>query len=263
MVKKTLLAASLLLAVGAGRPASADPKFLEPYGNIFAARTFLAAPGDDRPKDALQGQESKVQDPQRRLILSPFFRTGNALGTDVDVDYFGVGVGYASVANPRHPWSLSGSYYNVEADFGPFDVEADVFDIVGKFVLWQGANPSTPAISAIGRYQAFSDDIDDRIDVLLAADQRITDSIFLTANVGWADQDENDFVAGIGGTWRAPGMPKLSLSLDYQIDNDLDQEDFWTLSALYAIDRTSTLRVGGGKHNTWFFNYFAKWDWAN
>jgi hypothetical protein len=199
-----------------------------------------------------------MENPTQRFLVSPFFRTSSNRGFDADL--FGGGIGYASVNNPRHPWSLSASYFNT--DFDPGDFDFNTFDVVGKYVLWQPDNQKAPVVSLVGRYQAANHDIEDRFDVLLAADQRICPSLYLTANLGWADRFDSDFVAGFGATWRSSRLPKLSLSANYVVDNDVDGEDFWSLSAIWAFDKTSSIRVGGGKHDTWFVNYNAKWDWG-
>jgi hypothetical protein len=248
-----LTVSAFLVAAAAAGPAQADPKFLEAYGNIFAARPSLTGAGDDRPKDALQGQASKVEDPARRLLVSPF------LWNNDDVTTYGIGFQYASVHQPRHPWSVGFAYYNSEFDGGG---NADTIDVNAKFVLWRPEEANLPVVSLVGRYQDY-DDLGERADVLLAADQQLTRELFATANLGWADHIDgagSDFVAGFGATWRPARYRKLSLSADYVLDNDVDGEDSWSLSALWALDRTSSVRVGGGKHGTIFFNYFAKWD---
>lgn len=252
-MRTSILALAAAIALGAAAPAGADPKFLESYGGIFAARPFLAAPGDERPKDALQGQATRVEAPARRLLLSPFVWNND------DVTAYGVGFQYASVSNPRHPWSVGFKYYNLDRD-GGFD--SDTVDVNAKFVLWSPEEANLPVVSLVGRYQDY-DDLGERADVLLAADQRVTREVFATVNLGWADHIDgpgSDFVAGFGATWRPVRSPRWSLSADYVLDNDVDGEDFWTVSALLALDRTSSLRVGGGKHGTIFANYFAKWD---
>ncbi|MCC2669607.1 MAG: hypothetical protein K0Q72_2078 [Armatimonadetes bacterium] len=246
------LAAGALLTAAAG-PAHADPKFLESYGSIFAARPSLTSPGDERPKDAVQGQDSKTEDPARRLLVSPF------LWNSDDVTTYGIGFQYASVHQPRHPWSIGFAYYNSEFDGGG---STDTVDLNARFVLWQPAQSTLPVVSLVGRYQDY-DDLGERADVLLAADQQLTRELFATANLGWADHIDgagSDFVAGFGATWRPARYRKLSVSADYVLDNDVDGEDFWTISALWALDRTSSVRVGGGKHGTLLFNYLAKWD---
>ena len=244
---------SACLIAAAATSAHADPKFLEPYGQLFSARPALAAPGDDRPKDALQGQATKVEDPARRLLVSPF------LWNNDDVTTYGIGFQYASVHQPQHPWSVGFAYYNSEFDGGG---SSDTVDVNAKLVLWRGEKSCLPVVSLVGRYQDY-DDFGERADALLAVDQLLTRELFATANLGWADHIDgagSDFVAGFGATWRPACYPKLSFSADYVLNNDVDGEDSWSLSALYALDRTSSVRVGGGKHGTVFFNYLAKWD---
>lgn len=247
------LAGVVLLSTGLLRPVQADPKFLEPYGGIFAARPFLAAPGDERPKDALQAQGAKTEVPARRLLVSPFVWNND------DATTYGIGFGYASVHNPRHPWSVGFRYYNTEFD-GPGS--SDTVDADLKVALWAPADARLPVVSLVGRYQDY-DDLGERADVLLAADQRLSRDLYATANLGWADHIDgrgSDFVAGFGATWRSARMPRFSLSADYTVDNDVDGEDFWSVSGLYTLGRTSAVRVGGGKHGTVFANLFAKLD---
>ena len=258
MIKKSLFAASLaLLAVGAGRSASAGPVFLEPYGEIFGARTFISSPADSRPKDALQTQDTRKEEPTQRFLVSPFVRD------DDNVFLIGGGLAYANAANPRHPWSLNFNYANVDIDGTNFDF--NVFDINGKIVAWQPDDPKLPVVSLVGRYQDF-EDIGNRWDILVAADQGLGKDLYFTANLGWANadpdfasDDESDFVAGVGLTWKA--MKKLSVSANYVIDNDVDGEDFWSISAFWTFDEMSAVRVGAGKHGTVFANYIAKFDW--
>ena len=72
MIRKSLLAASVMvLALGAGKAASAEPVFLEPYGELNSARTFSSSPADSRPKDALQGQNSGEGAKANSFIISP------------------------------------------------------------------------------------------------------------------------------------------------------------------------------------------------
>jgi len=234
-------------------PAQADPKFLEPYGGIFSARPFLATPGDERPKDALQAQATAEESSSRRLLVSPFVWNND------DATTYGLGFGYASVHNPRHPWSLGFRYYNTDFDNAG---SSDTVDADLKVALWAPADPRLPVVSLVGRYQDY-DDLGERADALLAVDQRICRDLFATVNVGWADHingSGSDFVGGVGATWRAAHMPRLSVSADYTLDNEVDGEDFWSISALYAFDRTSAVRVGGGKHGSVFANFVAKWD---
>jgi len=265
MLKKSLLTAALaLLALGA-RPAAAAPVFLEPYGDIFAARTYLSTPEDLRPKDALQGQETRTPDAEERFLVSTFFRSyGTPLaGPDGEVLVFGGGFAYANTNSIGHPWSLNINFFNNNVQAGPaFEQDFFGFNIVGKFVLWEPARQSLPVIAFVGRYQDLGD-LGQRHDLLFAVDQKINRKLYVTANAGYAGGDyiggEETFVGGIGATWTP--MPRLSFSANYLFDNAMDAEDFWSLSGTYAFDRTSSLRIGGGKHGTFFANYIAKFDW--
>jgi len=267
MIKKTLIAATLaLLAAGTAQPAQADATFLEPYGNTFTARPLLALPGDTRPTDAFTGQASRVEDPTQRLFVSPFFRIASFPGLggrDIDVSQYGAGIGYANTT-ARFPFLVTASFFNTNIDVdGLGDDNAFSFDVTGKIVLWN-PSPNLPVASIVGRFQNY-DDIGQRYDVLLALDQRVTRDVFLTANLGYASfdpeffQSQEDFVARFGATWRA--SQRLSFSFDYTLDNDVDGEDFWTLSGTWAANESIAVRFGGGKHETFFGNLIWKTDW--
>lgn len=247
------VAAAVALLSAGGAPAHADPKLTEPYGSLFSARPPLPLPGDARPQDALQAQSDPSNPPTRRLTVSPF------VVSDSDATAYGVGFGYASAHCPRHPWSVGFRYFNTEPDGGG---DFDTVDLDARLVLWNPADANLPVVSIVGRYQDY-DDRGERVDLLLAADQKLTQELFATVNLGWADHVDgvgSDFVGGLGLTWRTPRLPRLSLSADYVLDNNVDGEDFWTVSARWALDQTSSVRLGGGKHGTVFANYTAKWD---
>jgi len=262
MLRKTLLAASLaLLAFAAAKPASATPTFLEPYGDIFGARTFLSSPADSRPKDALQTQESKKENPTRRIIAQGFVR-------DSDLFFLGGGgLGYADVSNPSHPWSINANIFDADPDGPGTDVIG--FDVNGKFVLWQPASANLPVVSVVGRFMRITNAAD-RFDALLAADQRLTKDLYLTANLGYGNVDFDGggnvdaFVPGFGLTWSV--SPKLSVSANYIVDNaaevfhDAGGGDFWSASATYTFNHPLAVRAGGGKHGTVFANIIGKWD---
>jgi hypothetical protein len=264
MVKKTLIAASLAaLVIGVSGPASADPKFLEEYGEIFGGRTVLGSAADSgRANNALQGAESKVESPTSRILASPFYRT-----TDIgplDVDMYGVGLLYASGGTT--PWQVGGNFYNTNVDGLGIDDDFFSWDIYGKVQVLNPANASTPVVSIYGRYMDI-DDLGSRWDIGLAADQRITDEIYGTVNLGWgnvdpdgAGGDTDDFIAGLGVTYRPRSMPKLSLSFNFVFDNDVDGDDFWSIGAIYAVSRDWLVRVGGGEDSTFFVNIIGKWD---
>jgi hypothetical protein len=258
MIRKTLLAATIALATAgiAGPAAAQSPIFFEEYGDIFGARTFLGSSADARPKSALQDSESKVENPASRWLISPTYRRSDVGPGDVSL--FGIGVGYASAGNPRHPWSVGVGYFNTDFDFGQFDFDVNTFDLGAKYVLWTPESNNLPVVSLIGRYQIVDEGVDDRIDILLAADQRLSDNLYLTGNLGYADQFDSDFQAGFGLTWRA--SRQLSLSANYVVDNDVNGEDFWSIAATWAASRDLAVRLGGGKHSTFFINGLWKID---
>ncbi len=266
MFKKTLLAASLaLLAVGVAQPAKADATFLEPYGNTFTARPLLALPGDTRPTDAFTGQASNTEDPTQRFFVSPFFRLSSTPfgGGDIDSTQLGVGVGYANTG-VKFPFLVSASFFNTNVDIdGVGENDAFSFDVTGKIVLWH-KQASLPVISVVGRFQNY-DDVGQRYDVLLALDQKVANSLFVTANVGYASADPElaasteAVVARFGATYRA--SQALSFSADYTLDNAVDGQDFWTLSGTWAANKDIAVRFGGGKRDTFFGNLIWKTDW--
>lgn len=271
MVRKTLLVASLaLLAAGAGRPAGADPVFLEPYGEIYSARTFAASSTDGRPKDAVQGQGAGEEAKPSSFIISPFYRTTSLPGTfdDIGITMWGGSLGYASGLNGKHPWSLVGSVFNTNSEFGPDDDDSFSFDLTGKYILWQGADPDTLVVSLVGHYLDISD-IGRRWDLLLAADHQIMKNAYVTVNAGYGNFDFDggfgggefdDFRFGAGLTWMF--SPRFSVSGNYVIKNEADQlssnsfsgADQWSLSAAYAFNEKASVRVGGGKYETFFGN---------
>jgi hypothetical protein len=264
MVRKSLLVASLAtLALVTGRPASAAPTFLEPYADIFGARTFLASPTDKRPKDVLQTQPSKKENPERRFLVHGFAR---------DNDRYllaGGGVGYADVSRPNNPWSVNVSIFNMDPD-GPGRNEVG-WDITGKLVLWTPDRDNLPVVSVIGRFIDLKRQVE-RFDILLAADQKITDDLYLTVNLGYGHNDFDvrgvpsvgAFVPGFGATYRL--SPRLSVSGNYTARNAAEVfhgrrgEDFWSAAATYTIDRNFAVRAGGGKHNTVFAQLIGKWE---
>lgn len=246
--------AGALIAI-AQTGAEAAPVFLERYGHLFAARPALVSPQDTRPRDALQSQSSRVESPSSRLVLSPFVRD------DDRTSFFGGAGAFASVANPAHPWSVEFTYSRLGLDGGE---SYDTLSAAGRVVLWQPADPRLPVVSLVGSYFD-PDDLGRRWDLLLAADQKVSDTLFFTANLGYGRSNfglgrwESDFVPGFGLTYSP--CPRFSLAADYLVDNDVDTGDAWSLSAIYAFDSTSSVRVGGGKHGLVFANYLAKWDW--
>jgi hypothetical protein len=255
-----------LLAASGSQPASADLKLLEPYGGLYSGRTFLGSPDDKRPKDALQNQASRIDSPTQRFVISPLF--GHSDDGGEELSFFGGTLGYASSADPRHPWQIQGSGVNNHVSVsGQGSANILQLDFAGKFVLYQPTDVHLPVVSFVGRY-ADLDGIGERYDVLLAADQAIGQRMFATLNAGWAHctcDDVSDLVAGIGLTYVA--SPRLSFSADYTLRNDADRSDLWTVSASYALDRNSLVRIGGGKNSTLgvdgnqvFVSYVLKYD---
>lgn len=268
MDRKHLIAATLAAAaLAGGRPAAAEPTFFEPYGELFGARTILGSSSDSRPKDAIQGQKGVVEEPKTRLQVSPFFRSLETGGGSTDVFFAGTGLTFASARNPKNPWQVQVGAYNtnVQVDAAGFDKNFFGFEGAGKFVVWQPEAVNAPVVSIVGRWQDINR-TGSRGDVLLAADQRLSSSLYLTGNVGWGRRapevgpDQDDLVAGAGATWAA--SPQLSFSADYVLKNDVDfGEDFWGVSASYAPEKKAwSARVGGGKHKTFFANLNWSWD---
>jgi hypothetical protein len=261
--KSCLVAGAALMLLGSGKAAEAHVRFIEPYGRLWGARTFLCTPVDKRPKDALHAMPSKLDDPRQRVIVSPFVRH------DDFSTLYGIGAAYANAQNEWHPWSIQGSYFHGELDedefgFGPGgDDDFDGGEVNGKYVLWQPANPKLPVISIVGAWITFGD-LGDRYDALIAIDQCITPRLYFTANLGyaWLDSDfaecEEDFAAGVGLTYVI--RQNLSISADYLFDNDVEGEDTWSVAAIWAINHTWALRVGGGKHDLVFGNLIWKMD---
>lgn len=265
MFKKSLIVASLaLLAIGAGQPASAAPLFLENYNDIFGARTFLQSEGDKRPSGLIDDRASKdAENPKTRFIANPALRTTNVRGGDVT--QYGGSVGYANSSNARHPWELYVDLGITNVDAGPGDQDYFSYAPTFKWVAFGGDRPSGPIVSFVGRW-ADANGLGERWDALLAVDQNLGQNFFLTANVGWADLDpdagngDDDFVAGVGATWRPRQWKNFAIAGNYVIDNDVDGQDFWGVNLQYAPDAQSTLRIGVGKHQTWLFNWAWKFD---
>jgi hypothetical protein len=281
MLKKSLLAASLsLLAVGLGRPAAAAPVYLEPYGEIFGARTILGSREDLRPKDALQEQGSRLEPesyPVWRVAVTPFVRLSSipagTFGDRIDTLAFGGGLAFASSSWQNHPWQLNFNYLttNVEIDRIGFDDDFSSYDINGKFVVWQADDARWPVVSLIGRYQRFLT-LGERTDVMLAFDQAVMRGpigdtkwrrdLYVTENIGYAWQnllrDEENIIFGVGLTWAA--LQNWSLSFDYVPEQDVDGRNHWGISTIYTFARDHAVRLGGGKDRTFFGNYIYKYD---
>jgi len=258
MVRKLVLAGALVaLAFGVGRPAAADPKFLEEYGDIFGARPLLDT-GDTTPLNALQGQAEKGKD--LSFFVSPFFRRMDVPGGDVWLAGGGVGVNGGTTG--AHPWQVYADFFNTrgEPDFGD-SFDRFGWDVVGKFGVWDLSKKArkgfAPVVSVFGRYQDIQS-FGHRWDVGLAVDQKVANTVYLTGNLGWAEGhprhfgSQSDIVPGVGLTW-AP-MRRVSLSADYVVDNDVDGGDSWSVNAAYKFGRDLSARIGGGEHDTLFGN---------
>lgn len=272
MLKRPLAAALLVLAAGsaaqagpranfgggllppnAGNTALIAPVYLGPYGRLAGARGILCSPLDERPMDALLCQRSNEEEPGQRFFIAPFFQH------DDDADWFGVGLAYANLSNIQHPWNVAFDY--AHASFEDF-ADTDVMSFTGKYVLMMPRNQSSPVVALVGRYGHYSN-YGERWDATVAADQRITDTIYGTVNLGWAranfaGNSVDDFVAGIGATYVY--RPNFTFSIDYLLDNDVDREDHWSITGTYAIDATQAVRAGVGDNGTIFANYLYKID---
>jgi hypothetical protein len=281
MDKKSLGVALLaMLVVGVGRPANADPKFLEPYGDIFSARPVLTSPNDGRPKDALQQQGTKKKDATEKFLVSPFYQWLQPLA-HFHFSQAGLGLLYASDRMSGHPWQFNVNLYNFNSNYPFTDLNTFGQDYNFKYVVWQGKKSSLPVVSVIGRYQHLENNsftlAGNRFDGIVALDQKVARGVYFTAEGGYAHLDpynkgvsagakEVSAVAtGLGLTWSP--MRKLSVSVDYRPTNVVDTNeglygtDFWTASVGYTVDRFSSVRVGAGKHHTWMANYIANLSW--
>jgi hypothetical protein len=277
--RRCLLALGLLLSgLIPARPAKADPKFLDPYGEIFSARPVLTSPDDGRPKDALQRQPSKKKDATDKFLVSPFLNWSQFGG----VTYFQTGLGllYANDRMSGHPWQVNVNLYNFNTKYTGADLNTFGQDYNFKYVVWQGKKSTLPVVSLVGRYQHLENNSftisGNRFDGLLAIDQKISRDLYFTANGGYAHIDPYNkafggfnkelsaVASGFGLTWSP--MKRLSLSVDYRLSNVVDiyegyGTDWWTISAAYYLDRFNALRVGAGKAHTWMANYVANVSW--
>lgn len=255
MLKRLILTAAVALAaVSVVRPAAANPRFVEPYTQIFQARTFLCTPADARPKDALHAAPSDKSDPRQRFLVSPYLR-------DDDVTFYaGIGFGYANAKDEWHPWGISASYFH--GDFDTISENFDGFDVQGKYVLWQPADVRLPVVSVVGAAINFGH-LGTRYDALIAVDERITNRIYATANVGYGhlDSDIRNNTALVTGFGLVGAVtPRFTLAADYIPYNAVEGEDIWGIGGIWAIDRTSIVKFGGGKNHLLYFNYIAKFD---
>jgi len=259
MVRNSLIAASLaLLVAGAAGPVRADAKFLEPYTDIFGARTFLGSPTDTRPKDAWQNQESGEGNARSSaFIIAPFGRFQSGRGAFLPYTAAGGTVGWATNSLRGHPLEISANLYdfNPHPAFG-FNLDHRLgVDGKLKFVLWEPRQSGLPVISLVGRFRHL-DNLLDRYDAVLAFDQKITNDLYFTGNLGYGRndfrgvfrgvRDVDGFVAGAGLTYQI--HPKLSFSANYVPTVVIDGEDLYGFSAVYAANRDLAISVGGGKH---------------
>jgi len=265
MVRKSLLAASLaLLAVGVGRPAKADAKFLEAYPDIFGARTLLGSPSDPRPKDAIQNQETGEGNARKSaFIVGAFGRFASGEHT-LPFTAVGGGLGYTSVSG-SHPWEVKIGGY----DFNPHSLAPGInpagrlgLDATAKIIAWQPAQSYLPVVSLVGRYRNINDFFH-RWDGTIAFDEKVMKSVYVTGNVGYGSTDfvrtsllgfgapeKSGITAGAGLTWAV--SRKLSLAGNYVGDTAVEPEDFWSAAITYAANNDLSFSAGGGKHKTFF-----------
>lgn len=267
MVKRTLIGVTLaLLTAGVCQPVKADTKFLEPYDNLFGARTILGSPADTRPKDALQAQASNVKDPKTRVSVSPFFRVYDLEFGD-EASLLGGTFTWADMHNVRHPFQAQVSLFSYRSDT-LLRGESDKFsyDANFRYVIWTPERTNLPVMSVIYRHR-WTSEYERRTDALFAADQQLTHDLYATLNLGWAEryqnfenERDNDFVPGFGLTWHPRSWNRFSTSFDYVFHNEVDGEDHYGFSFLYTLDKLSSVRIGAGKHNLVYGNYIAKLD---
>jgi len=267
-----LAGALALLALGAGRPAAADPKFLEEYPDIFGARTLQYSPGNTTPGNALQGPSEEGRD--RLIVVSPFFRSFSPEHGDIFLA--GGGIAYAHGARSQNPWEVYLDFFNAHVD-PDFASSSDSFgyDVNGKFVVWGGYHReydyTGPVVSIFGRWQEIQD-FGHRWDLGIALDQQVSKQIYATANLSYSESDPNGNgngkkngsdgkergpVAGFGLTWLV--THQWSLSGDYVIDNDVDGQDSFGVSLAYMVNRDFSVRLGGGTHGSVFGNILWRW----
>lgn len=255
MLKKSLVAAGIVaLVISAGVPASANPVFLESYTDIFDGRTLVKSKDDSRAGSVLQ---DAGEDVTSRWVVAPVFRIAD-LGGGAEVSAWGGSIAYAT------------SKLQVGVDIVNFSLDAggvnDRYNLAAAPTVKVGVlSRGNLTASVVGRLLHI-DTIGSRWDGALAFDLGLGNSLFLTGNVGYSEvspsgaADVDDFVAGVGATWRPAAWPKLSLSFNYVVDNDVDAEDLWGVSAQWALDSRSLVRLGAGKHQMWMGNLIYKLD---
>ena len=259
MLKKALFAGALVaLCAVAPRPAAAQnsPVFFEPYGEIFSARPILPSAADTRPKDARTGQPSKRENPNQRIAIQ-----GGVYDTD-DTFLAGGGVAYGNASNARHPWSIS--VFGNNLTFDGFDDDFMFLDVTGKLVLWQPTSVNAPVVALVVNYQD-TEDIGDTLRFVVAADQRLTDELYGTVNLGYSmvdtfGFDDEGLFAGVGLTYAPRRWNRLSLSANYNFDTDVSGDDTFSVSAIWAFGRTASVQVGGGDDSKVFANFRANLD---
>lgn len=250
--------AGALLIVGLLAPAlpsAAAPVFLDTYGGIHSARSFLVQPDDARPRDAWQSWGAKDDEaPSYRLLAGAFYR---------DDDGSSLTGGGAALAGRmgRVGWSGDFFYGRLKADGVPGTF--DTLGVTGRLLLWEPVDAAGPVVSLVGSYFD-PEDLGRRWDIQLAADQRLSDSVLGTVNIGFGQGNfgnagtESDLILGLGAMWAI--RPGLSVSADYVFDNDVRGEDAWSLSAAWALPSGSSLRLGTGTRETFFASYIHRWD---
>jgi hypothetical protein len=259
MLKNTLIAVSLgILAFGVGRPAAAQTTFLNEYGLLSGGRVAQGVPGSNIPNNALQAQKLK-DEPKNTLVFG-----GNYSRQDVGsghLNTWGGGLGLIGTQNPEHPWQLTASAFNTSVDIGNFDDDFFGWSVGGKYTISLPKSNDLPAVSVVGTYSDVNE-LGESLFLGLAADQRITPNLYITGNLGWLHAEnggtENAFFGGVGATLTSGRFPRFSISGDFVPENDVTGEDLWTIGALYAVNDSVAIRVGGGKHSLVFANLYVK-----
>jgi len=253
MLKQTLIAVSLgLLALGAGRPAAAQVRFLNEYGLIAGARPAQTTKEDVLPRNAMQAQGGE-EDSSHTFVVGGFFGRQDFLGGDIT--QWGGGVGLIGNTDPRHPWQITARFFNTNLDVAGFEDDAFGYAVGGKYVFNATGKRTEPVASFFGEYSDVSR-YGEALQLGIAVDQRVSNSIYLTGNIAWTHVEngaaENDLTGGVGVTLASGRWPRLSFSADYQWENDIVGEDLWSVSALYAATDNLSLQIGGGKNDLIF-----------
>lgn len=233
--------------------AVAEPVFLDTYGGLHSARSFLRSPGDERPLDAWQSWGEPDSTPAHRFLAGLFYR---------DDDRFTMPGGGFAVAGRVGRVGWSGDFFYGRLDPAGAPGTFDTLGVSGRLLLWEPPSADEPVVSLVGSFFD-PEDLGRRWDLLLAADQRLNQSAFATLNVGVTQGNfglsgtQTDLSVGLGATWVL--RPGLSLSGDYVFENDVRGDDGWSVSATWAFSSGGSLRLGGGEER-WFAAYVRRWD---